>query len=45
MEARRARLTACAAQINGAYDVEGRRRELPSRVADLDRREGDRLAK
>ena len=45
VEAYRARLKACAAQINGAYDVEGLCRELPSRVADLDRREGDRLAK
>ena len=41
----RARSKACAAQINAAYDVEGLCRELPSRVADLDRREGDRLAK
>ena len=45
MEAYRARLKACAAQINGAYDVEGICRELPSRAADLGRREGDRLAK
>ena len=45
VEAYRARLKACAAQINGAYDVEGLCRELPSRVADLDRRKGDRLAK
>ena len=45
VEAYRARLKACAAQINGAYDVEGICRELPSRAADLGRREGDRLAK
>ena len=44
-EAYRARLKACAAQIKGADDVEGLCRELPSRVADLDRRMGDRLAK
>ena len=41
----RARLKACAARINGAYDVVGPCRELPSRVADLDRRKGNRLAK
>ncbi|CAK0801209.1 unnamed protein product [Prorocentrum cordatum] len=45
LEAHRARLKACAAQINSACDVDGLRRELRSRVKDLDRRQGDRLAK
>ena len=36
---------ACAAHINGVCDVDGLCRELPSRVQDLDRRAGDRLAK
>ncbi|CAK0890809.1 unnamed protein product [Prorocentrum cordatum] len=44
-EAHRARLKACAAQVNCACDVDGLRRELPPRVKDLDRRRGDRLAK
>ena len=44
-EAHRARLKACAAQINSACDVDGLCRELPSRVQDLGRRQGDRLAK
>ena len=44
LEAYRARLKACAAQINSACDVDGLCRELPSRVKDLDRRQGDRLA-
>ncbi|CAK0871776.1 unnamed protein product [Prorocentrum cordatum] len=45
LEAYRAQLKACAAQINSACDVDGLCRELPSRVKDLDRRQGDRLAK
>ena len=45
LEAYRARLQACSAQINSACDVDGLCRELPSRVKDLDRRQGDRLAK
>ena len=45
LEAYRARLKACAAQINGACDVDGLCRVLPSRVMELDRRQGDRPAK
>ena len=50
-KAHRARLKASAAHINGICDVgrgEGGRglcRELPSRARELDRRQGDRLAK
>ena len=45
LEAYRARLKACAAQINSACDVDGLCRVLPSRVMELDRRQGDRPAK
>ena len=45
VEAYRARLKACAAQINGAYDVESLCRELPWRLGELNRRKGDRPAK
>ena len=45
LEAHRARLKACEAQINSACDVDGLCRELPSGVRYLGRRQGDRLAK
>jgi len=45
VEAYRSRLKACAAYINGKHDVEGLCLELPERVAELDKRKGDRLAK
>ena len=44
VEAHKARLTACAAQVNGAYDVEGRRRELPPMGGGPQPPQGDRLA-
>ena len=39
------RLRTCAAYINEHYDVRGLRNELPARVAELERRRGDRLGK
>jgi len=45
LEAYRLRLKECAAYINAHHDVEGRCRDLPNRLAELDRRKGDRLAK
>ena len=39
------RLKACAAYINEHYNVAGLCRQLPQRLAELDRRQGDRLAK
>ena len=39
------RLKASAAWIHANYDVAGLCRELPDRLAELDRRKGDRLAK
>ena len=45
VDAHRTRLEACAAWINANYDVAGLCRELPDRLAELDRRKGDRLAK
>ena len=45
MDAYRARLKTCAAQINAHYNVEGLCKELPERLRDLDDREGDRLGK
>ena len=41
----RSRLKAVCASIDVRHDVAGLCRELPERVADLDQREGDRLAK
>ena len=40
-----ARLKACATFINENYDVAGLCRALPQRLAELDRRQGDRLSK
>ena len=40
-----ARLKACAAYINDEYDVAGLCLGLPKRLAELDRRRGDRLCK
>ena len=40
-----ARLKACAAYINGEYDVTGLCLGLPKRLAELDRRRADRLCK
>ena len=45
LEAYRARLKTCAAHINDTFDVAGLCRELPERVRELDRRQGERLAK
>ena len=45
LEAYRSRLKECAAYINGAYDVNGLCQAMPPRLAELDRRQGDRLAK
>ena len=39
------RLKACATYINDNYNVQGLCRELPQRLAELDRRQGDRLRK
>ena len=39
------RLKACAAYINEHYKLAGLCRELPQRLAELDRRQGDRLRK
>ena len=39
------RLKTCAAYINERYDVRGLCNELPARVAELERRRGDRLGK
>ena len=44
-EAYYTRLRTCAAYINEHYDVRGLRNELPARVAELERRRGDRLGK
>ena len=45
LEAYRSRLKECAAYINANHDVTGLCLALPSRLADLDHRQGDRLAK
>ncbi len=45
LPAYRSRLKAVCANINAKHDVAGLCRELPERVADLDQRKGDRLAK
>ncbi len=45
LPAYRSRLKAVCANINAKHDVAGLCRELPERVADLDQRTGDRLAK
>ena len=39
------RLKTCAAYINGRHDVRGLCNTLPARVAELERRKGDRLGK
>ena len=44
-EAYYTRLRTCAAYINEHYDVRGLCNELPARVAELERRRGDRLGK
>ena len=43
-DAHSARLEACDAWINANYDVAGRCRDLPDRMAELDRCKGGRLA-
>ena len=43
-EAYRTRLKACAGYINASHDVEGLCKALPRRLADLERRQGDRLS-
>ena len=44
-EAYYTRLRTCAAYTNEHYDVRGLCNELPARVAELERRQRDRLAK
>ena len=44
LAAYRSRLKACAVFINAHHDLEGLCKGLPSRLAELDRRQGDRLA-
>ena len=44
-EAYDTRLRTCAAYINEHYNVRGLCNELPARVAELERRRGDRLGK
>ena len=45
VEAYRSRLKACAAYINANHNVEALCKEFPDRLAALDERQGDRLAK
>ena len=45
VDAYRSRLKACAAYCNENYDVEGLCREVPGRLQELVKRQGDRLPK